>query len=307
MMGKNNIKKIFRIVLILLLIISIVGYLFLDYAINNYLAYSPIRPTRVALNGITPSKYNLRYKDFNIIVEDTITLKGWFVFIDTIKPKGTIFLLHGIGSNKVAMLENAKLLASNGFNCVLYDARASGESGGLNCTFGYYEKKDLSSFIDSTLARFPNSKPIGALGHSLGAAVIIQALEFDKRIDCAVVESPFADLRNIVYDYSERMYYVRINWIVDEALEKSESIADFKVDEVKPAQSAKNIFQPVMVVHGLKDDRISYKYGKEIFNKLKSSFKKWYPVPTAKHNDVSAIGGKTLDSIIVDYFNQFLN
>ena len=82
--------------------------------INNYLAYSPIRPTRVTLNGITPSKLNLKYSDFNITVEDTISLKGWFIFSKSTRPKGTIFLLHGIGSNKVAMLENAKMLASNG-------------------------------------------------------------------------------------------------------------------------------------------------------------------------------------------------
>lgn len=304
--SKSKIKITVRIVLIALLLISIAGYLLLDYAINNYLAYSPIRPTRVSLNGITPAKFNLRYKDFNITVEDTITLKGWFVYTDAIKPKGTIFLLHGIGSNKASMLENAKLFSSNGFNCILYDARASGESGGINCTFGYFEKNDLSLFIDSTLIRYPNAKPFGAFGHSLGAAVVIQTLEKDKRIECAVVESPFSDLRNIVYDYSENIYGVRADWIVDEALERSEEIANFKVDEVKPSQSAKNIIQPVMVVHGLKDEKISYKYGKEIFNNLKSPLKKWYPVPNGNHNNVSIIGGSKLDSTIIQYFSSFI-
>ena len=278
----------------------------LDYAINNYLAYSPIRPSRVALNGITPSKFNLRYNDFNITVEDTITLKGWFVFTDAIKPHGTIFLLHGIGSNKSAMLENAKLLVSNGYNCVLYDARANGESGGLNCTFGYYEKKDLSSFIDSVLIRFPESGPIGAFGHSMGAAVIIQTLEYDKRIKCAVVESSFSNLRETIYDYSQAIYNLKLNTLVDRALIRSEDIAKFKVDDVNPSQSAKLIWQPVMVVHGLGDEKISYKYGKEIFNNLKSPFKKWYQIPGAKHNNISIAGGKDLDSAIVHYFRSYL-
>lgn len=305
--SKSKIKIIVRIVLITLLLISIAGYFLLDYAINNYLAYSPIRPTRVFLNGITPDELNLPYSEFNITVEDTIILKGWFIFSKSTKPLGTIFLLHGIGSNKASMLENAKLFSSNGFNCILYDARASGESGGINCTFGYFEKNDLSLFIDSTLIRYPNAKPFGAFGHSLGAAVVIQTLEKDKRIECAVVESPFSDLRNIVYDYSENIYGVRADWIVDEALERSEEIANFKVDEVKPSQSAKNIIQPVMVVHGLKDEKISYKYGKEIFNNLKSPLKKWYPVPKANHNNISAAGGVNLNFAIIDFFKSNLH
>lgn len=285
----------------------ILCYFVLDYAINNYLAYTPIRPTRVLIGDLTPSKYGLKYKDFNITVEDTIVLRGWFVFSDSTKPKGTIFLLHGIGSNKAAMLANAKSLVAAGFNCVLYDSRANGESEGLNCTFGFYEKKDLSSFIDSVSILFPGSEPYGALGHSLGAAVILQALEKDTRIKCAVVESPFADLRNIIYHYSEKIYSVRIDWIVDKALERSEEIANFKVDEVKPSQSAKNTIQPVMVVHGLKDDRISFKFGKEIFQNLKSTSKKWYPIKNANHNDVTIVGGDALDTAIVFYFKSNIN
>ncbi|MFZ1518233.1 MAG: alpha/beta fold hydrolase [Ignavibacteriaceae bacterium] len=281
-------------------------YFVLDYAINNYLAYSPIRPTRVLIGDLTPSKYGLKYKDFNITVEDTIILRGWFVFSDSTKPKGTIFLLHGIGSNKAAMLANAKSLVAAGFNCVLYDSRANGESEGLNCTFGFYEKKDLSSFIDSVSILFPGSEPYGALGHSLGAAIVIQSMKNDKRIKCAVAQSPFADLRNTIYDYSERMYSIRINWIVEKILERSEEIANFEVDKVNPSLDAEFIDQPVMIVHGLEDERISYKYGKEIYNNLKSLNKNWYPIPGGNHNNLSQIGGSKLDSSIIKYFAEYL-
>lgn len=303
---KIKLKRILIVFLSVVLFLIISAYFALEYAINNYLAYSPIRPSRIADKSLTPTQVNLNYKDLNITVEDTITLKGWFIFSDCAKAKGTIFLLHGIGSNKTAMLDNAKLLVAAGFNCVLFDLRANGESGGVNCTFGFYEKKDLSSFIDSVSVLFPGSDPYGALGHSLGAAIVIQTMKNDKRIKCGVAESPFANLRNIIYDYSERMYSVRINWIVDKVLERSQKIANFEVDKVNPSLDAKFIDQPVLIVHGLKDDRISYKYGKEIFNNLKSQNKKWYPILNGNHNNLSQAGGSKLDSTIIQYFNEFL-
>ena len=307
-------KKYWKIILITLFLITLTSYYLLNYAIKNILAYSPIRPakcTNEALikynNGIySPDQLNLIYEDFNIIVEDTIKLNGWFIFSDSSISKGTIFLLHGIASCKSTMLHTAKLLTTSGFNCVVYDSRSNGESGGINCTFGYYEKRDLSAYIDSTLNRYPNSAPYGAIGNSLGAAVIIQTMADDKRIICGVAQSSFANLRDVIHDYFSRMFFLRINWIPDKALIYSEQIANFKIDSVSPAMSAKKITQPIMIVHGLNDEHISFKYGKKIFDNLTSRNKKWYPIPDANHNNIAQVGGAQLDSSIIEFFKEHL-
>jgi pimeloyl-ACP methyl ester carboxylesterase len=54
------------------------------------------------------------------------------------------------------------------FDVLAYDSRAHGESGGNACTYGYYEKRDLSRAIDLIGLR-----PVVALGISLGAAVAL--------------------------------------------------------------------------------------------------------------------------------------
>lgn len=286
----------------------------ITYAAKNILAYSPIRPSRCTKESLVkyndslfyPDQLNLRNEEFDITVEDSIKLKGWFIFSDSVNCKGTIFLLHGIASCKATMLKTAKLLSSFGFNCVVYDSRANGESGGINCTFGYYEKNDLSAYIDSTQSRYPNSAPYGALGNSLGAAVLIQTMAEDKRIVCGIAESPFANLRDIIRDYFSRMYYLRINWIPDKALEHTEKIANFSVDSVAPSKSAKNITQPMMIVHGLRDEHISYKYGKEVFDNIKSKEKIWYPIEAGEHNNLSQVGGEKLNEAITTFFNKHL-
>ena len=211
-------------------------------------------------------------------------------------------LLHGIASCKESLLKISDTLSSLGFNCIIYDSRGHGESGGINCTFGYYEKRDVSLIIDYVAKNFPNNKPFGIYGYSLGAAVAIQAMEIDKRIECGVVVSSFATLREVIYDYWNSISPLHFEWIPDEALKKSESIANFKVDSVKPEESAKHIDRPILVIHGVEDKKISISYGRRVFDNLRNPQKKWYPVTGANHDNIERVGEKALLNSIIQFF-----
>jgi uncharacterized protein len=284
------------------------------YATEHILPYSSIRPHRVTkaeiqkrFNGVaTPSAAGLTWQPFDIVVEDTIPLRGWFVNARSTPAQGTIFLLHGIASCKEAMITTSEMFSSEGFNCVLYDSRANGQSGGINCTFGYYEKRDLSRYLDSTIARFPGSGPYGIFGNSLGAAVAIQALAEDRRLVCGVAESPFASLRDVIHDYFARLFHIRLNAIPDRALRFSEKIAHFSVDSVQPAQSATKIVQPVMVIHGMEDDHISAAYGKQVYDNLLSADKVWMPIAGGDHYNLKKVGGAQFRESIIGFFRNHM-
>jgi len=307
-------KKKISILFIALIILGNVCYLGLNYATNNIFPYSIIKPSRITIadyerkypGNISPDSYKLKWADCNITVEDTLKLKGWFIFSGKKKPKGTIFMLHGIGSCRSANLLMASYFAADGFNVALYDARAHGYSGGVYCTFGFNEVKDLSRYIDSVSIRYPGSAPYGVFGHSLGASVGLQAIAADKRLQCGVFESPFASLKEIVRDYFARKAYLHINSIPDAALKNAEKIAGFRADEINPGEIAKSIEAPVMIVHGIQDKHVSPIYGKRIYNNLASRNKAWYPVYLGEHNNLFQTGGKNLRIQIVKFFNNFL-
>ncbi len=296
------------------ILVGIVGYFGVNYGTEHILAYSPIRPSRCSTENFrvlfsgdaTPSAVGLKWSEFNILVEDSIQLKGWFVNSQEERAQGTIFLLHGIASCKPAMIPLAAFLTARGFNCILYDSRANGESGGLNCTFGYYEKHDLSAYVDSAMIRFPMSGPFGVYGSSLGAAVAIQAMANDKRLVCGIVESPFASLREIIHDYFADKFLIRINSIPDKALSYSEKIAHFTVDSVQPALDAKRITQPMMVIHGLEDKKIPPSYGRTVYDNLGSQDKEWYPIPGGEHNNVREIEGIVFQERVAEFFRKHL-
>jgi pimeloyl-ACP methyl ester carboxylesterase len=144
------------------------------------------------------------------------------------------------------------------------------------------------------------------MGDSFGAATAIQALAWDKRLICGIAESPFATLRGVIHDYFRQMYLVPLNFIPDAALLNSERIARFQVDSVCPVQDARKITQPTMIVHGFADQKISPKYGKQVFDNLSSVHKEWYLVQGAGHSDIGNVGGAEYEARIVGFFKTYL-
>ena len=297
------------------LAVLILGGIALYVVVEQVLPYSSIRPHRVTHSDIVnaihaepiPEALGMHSEQFNVTVEDSIVLKGWFIHADSSRPLGTVMVLHGIASCKEAMLPTARTLVRAGFNCILFDLRAHGESGGQYCTFGYSEKGDVSRYIDSASARFGAViGPMAVMGNSLGAAVALQAMEVDHRITCGVVESPFATLREIVFDYMKRLSGIPVRQISDRALDRAGEIARFPVDSIRPEESARHIIQPVMVVHGLQDKHISPEYGGRVYQNLRSPDKEWVPVPQASHFNINAVGGSAYKGQVVEFIRKHL-
>ena len=78
---------------------------------------------------------------------DGVLLKGWW-FRGEGRKRGTIVYLHGVGDNRGSSLGIAAHFVPKGFDVIAYDSRAHGESQGDACTYGYYERKDLSRVLD---------------------------------------------------------------------------------------------------------------------------------------------------------------
>lgn len=249
--------------------------------------YAVIKPPRYRVadhpnsfsRGATPESHGLTSHSFDILVQDSINLRGWLIEAVTHPAKGTVVLLHGIGSCKEHMLDTGEWLSRQGFNVVTYDSRAHGESGGIYCTYGYYEAHDLSVVLDTLTHRYPGLFPFAVYGNSFGGAVALQAMAIDSRFSCGIVESSFATLEEVAYDYMKRLTGIPFHWVSHLVLQRAGEIAGFQPEQVNPAEAARHITRPVLLIHGTEDDHVSIEYGKRIYHHLSSRQKIWYPIP----------------------------
>ena len=233
-----------------------------------------------------------------LVTHDGLQLKGWWTLPEG-QPKGAVVVVHGIGGSKEGMYVVIQELQRAGWASLCYDGRAHGESEGWYCTFGWQEKKDVSTALDWIAQQMPGL-PVGIWGHSLGGSIATQALGSDPRLRFGVIESSFSWFRPIV-----RAYHLRkIPWLPDvlirQNINRAGAIAGFPPDQVNPADYARKVSVPVLVAHGAADANIPISFGRELYDAFSSPQKVWLSVPGAGHDDLEETGGD-------DYFRQVLS
>lgn len=209
---------------------------------------------------------------------DGITLRAW-IFRTSEKRRGTVIYLHGLGDNRASGFFYARHYGRLGFDVVAYDSRAHGESGGKDCTYGYYEKRDLARVLDKL---GPAAAPVAVLGNSMGAAIALQAAGDDARIAAVIAVSPISDLRTAVF---ERAPFFASRRNIEDGFALAESEAHFRIDDVSPVASAARIRCPVLLLAGQADRETPPAHSERVFHALAGP-KRLISVPNAGHHDV---------------------
>ncbi|MFT4678382.1 MAG: alpha-beta hydrolase superfamily lysophospholipase [Flavobacteriales bacterium] len=286
-------KKLLRKALLVFLAISIIGGILGFFFIGPYFILQP--PSYCTENNWPAHTESLMIpgaRGINLSVKHTS--------LSDQQPEAVVILIHGIGACKEIWPEVADRLARRGFASFSLDLRAHGASGGDYCTFGFHEKADISKVVDYIESLYPNT-PIGVWGHSLGGAIALQSLDNDDRLDFGVIESTFTSFHQIVYDYHQRHVGFVFEPLVDLALSRAGALAEFTPELVSPIQSVTRIEQPVIIAHGELDKNIDFKYGRQLFEELKSAKKVFYLAPGAGHNNMHMLGGEEYLSMLIDF------
>jgi len=256
-------------------------------------------------NLLEPKDAGLPQENVTVETFDGFKLNCWFVRQKK-KARGTIIYLHGVGDCKIAGVAFAQSLYDRGFNIFLYDSRQHGESEGYYCTYGFYEKHDVSAVISYLQSRTDMKiGKIGIFGTSMGGAVAIQAAAIDNRIACVVSEGSYTALRVVFVDYQKRIIKLPWHFLRNIALVQSQKMANFKARLVAPVEDIKRAHVPVLIVHGKNDSFIKSDYSKLLYEAANEP-KQLLLIESAGHNDVWDIGGETYENSIASFFEEHL-
>jgi uncharacterized protein len=204
-----------------------------------------------------------------------VNLQGWRSEADG-GHRGTLIYLHGIADNRASGAGVIERFRKNGFDVVAYDSRAHGESDGEVCTYGYFEKQDLRSVLDTV-----RPGPVVLIGSSLGAAVALQLAATDQRISAVVAAESFSDLRTVAI---ERAPFIFTSATIEQAFKLAEQKGRFQIDSVSPVLAARTITVPVLIVHGEADSATPPSHAQRLFEAL-AGRKQLILVPKAGHNE----------------------
>lgn len=215
-----------------------------------------------------------------------VTLAGWACRASAAR-RATLVYLHGIADNRASSAGIIERFTARGFDVVAYDSRAHGQSGGAACTYGYLEKQDLRRVLDRV-----EPGPVVLVGTSLGAAVALQSGAIDSRITAIVAAETFSDLRTVA---NERAPFFFSRSIIARAFDVAEEQGRFRAADISPAEAAKQITVPVLLIHGAADIDTPPAHSQRVFDALRGP-KRLILVPGARHNE-SLRGGEIWNTI----------
>lgn len=207
-----------------------------------------------------------------------VRLSGWHCRAGAHARNITLVYLHGIADNRDSAAGIADRFLHLGYDFVAYDSRGHGRSEGDVCSYGFFEKEDLRRVIDQA-----GANDVIVMGHSLGAAVALQAAPIEPKIRGVIAVSTFSDLRTVAIERAAGLYFpsFAIGW----AFERTEVQGHFAVDEASPLRAASSIRAPVLLVHGAQDRNTPPAHSERVLDALRGA-KRLIVVPNAGHNDV---------------------
>jgi pimeloyl-ACP methyl ester carboxylesterase len=209
-----------------------------------------------------------RWQAAEIQAADGVPLRGW-LFVPERGTGRAVILLHGIGDTRQGELGHAPYLLAEGYAVLVPDGRAHGASGGGLVTYGLRERDDVRCWADWLLA----TQPVGALygmGHSLGAAILLQTLADGPRFRAVVAESPFAEFPGIAYDRlgsftgvppSSRFVFAPL---VEPSLWYARWRYGIDLIQASPASAVAQTRVPVLLIHGTKDWHVEIHHSRKL-------------------------------------------
>jgi alpha-beta hydrolase superfamily lysophospholipase len=219
------------------------------------------------------------YEAIQLFTKNNNAIEAWYIPVDS--SKGTVILFHGLGANKVTMLEEAYEFRYLGFNVMLVDLRAHGNSSGNTTTIGVRESEEVKLAYDQVLKK--GEKNIILCGLSLGAVVIAKSI-YDYGITPSkiILDAPFASLRDhlrgrarILGFPSEPFAGLVTFWA---GLERG-----FNGFRHATTRYAEKINCPVLLQCGALDHWVLQKESNSIFEHIASADKKMVIYPGAGH------------------------
>ena len=295
---KRVLKALFRLVIVLFVLLNIVvafhAYKFTHFynngeiSVKNAAEKTAWYKTKEILFGINAQKKqndvttDSTFKTVYLKTKDSLKLEAWYIPVDS--AAGTVLLFHGHGGNKSGVMKEAESFNKMGYNTLVVDFRAHGNSEGNTCTIGFDESEDVKLAYDYISSK--GEKNIVFWGISMGASTITKAVkDYQLNPKKVILEMPFGTIKDAVRGRlkimglpAEPIGTLLTFWGGTEH--------GFWAFGMKPQEFASTIKCPVLLQWGKNDPRVGKAEEEILFNNLPNSNKKFVIYETAGHESL---------------------
>lgn len=199
----------------------------------------------------------LQQKMEDVFIKSDDNLKLHATLLRSKSNKNCVICFHGYtgkGLNDYGSI--AKFYIEQGFNMLIVDERAHGDSEGTYIGFGVLDRYDVVKWVEYAIKRFGNDVNIMLHGDSMGATTVLLAsgLNLPKNVKAIVADCGFTSAYDVFSHILKRDYHIPKFPIMNVTEIMTRKKAGYGYNDASTLDAVASTDIPILFVHGDKDD-----------------------------------------------------
>lgn len=240
----------------------------------------------------------------NVYIKSFDGLRLYGALLENYSDK-IIICVHGFtGSGKKDFASLAQAYYKNGYNVLLVDNRAHGQSEGKYVGFGVLDRLDLRNWVKYVINRFGSNVQIFLHGISMGAATVLMASSImPKNVRGIIADCGFTSVYEIFEYVLKRDYHLPKFPIIYLTNIMSKIRAGYGYKDVNTTAEIARSDIPILFIHGENDEFVPLWMTMKNYSHCKA-YKELFIVRESEHAESHYIDKKGYERRILTFIEK---
>jgi fermentation-respiration switch protein FrsA (DUF1100 family) len=256
-----------------------------EYAVAKYFFNTTIIRKNTKIEN-TPERERIKqfpHEEMHIQSEDGLKLYG--MFFPCQGSKKVVICVHGYTSDGLKDYGTLALFyLKNGYNLLIVDDRAHGQSEGTYIGFGCLDKHDVKLWINTMIEKIGEDCNILLHGDSMGGATVLMTtgLKLPPQVKAVVSDCAFTSAKEVFAHVLKTQHHLPPTLILKIANQILKRKAGYELDECDARREVAKSTVPILFIHGAEDDFVPCSMVYELYDACQVE-KKLVIVEGARH------------------------
>lgn len=238
--------------------------------------------------------------------QDGLTLRASFIPAE--QPSDRIAILaHGLGHSREQMIPYAQVFHAWGYQVLMPDARAHGDSDGTTIGYGWLDRHDYQGWISQVIDRQGAGVQIVLMGISMGAATVLATAgeNLPANVKAVVADSGYASVLSEGRYRLWHKYHVPATPTMTLANQYSRLDAGYRLQDGDIAEQLRHTDLPILFIQGANDQTVPIE-NLDILYQAAAGPKQRYRHPSAGHIATRAADPAKYDQTVATFLAPYL-
>lgn len=222
--------------------------------------------------------------------------------------KDVVIIAHGYKGNGETMANYAKMFHDLGFNVLLPDSRAHGQSTGKYITFGWLDRLDYLDWLNKIIEAVGNDCRIILFGVSMGGATVemLSGEQLPPQVKVIIADCGYSNINSELTYLLKRLYHLPKYPLLPTVSMINKRRQGFNLKQVSSIEQLQKNHLPIFFIHGEKDTYVPTEMVEENYAATAGPKEKWI-VKDATHAESFWIDPKAYQAHVTDFLNRYFN